>query len=296
MVTGATGFIGSALVRGLVREGAEVLGIARSMPADPVRGARYETADLSACEPCPAFVELQPDVVYHCAGSANVRRSVEEPVFDFDHNVRACYHVLELIRRKSAGSRFVLLGSAAVYGSPASLPIGEDHPLAPVSPYGLHKKMCEDLCGYYREAHGIHADIARIFSAYGEGQAKQLLWDFAQKARGGRVELFGTGEESRDFIHVDDLVSALVLIGERGAGRAYNVASGQETTIRTVASLMASSLWLSPESVSFSGEEKPGDPRNWRADITELEKLGFSQSVSLSDGITRYCRWAVEHA
>ena len=87
-----------------------------------------------------------------------------------------------------------------------------------------------------------------------------------------------------------------MLIGERGAGRAYNVASGQETTIRTVASLMASSLWLSPESVSFSGEEKPGDPRNWRADITELEKLGFSQSVSLSDGITRYCRWAVEHA
>ena len=294
VVTGATGFIGSALARRLIDDGAEVLGVAKSVPTAPIRGVRYVTADLSVGGSGIPLGQCRPQVVYHCAGSANVRRSVEEPIFDFDHNVRACYNVLESIRRESPETRFVFLGSAAVYGSPSALPIKESHPLRPISPYGLHKKMCEDLCDYYRDVNGIHTDVARIFSAYGEGQAKQLLWDFAKKAKSGRVELFGTGRESRDFIHIDDLVSALTLIGERGQGRAYNVATGCETTIGEMASLMAAGLGIPMSAVAFTGDAKPGDPKNWKADISELTGIGFKQAVPLEDGVGRFCRWAVK--
>lgn len=294
VVTGATGFIGSALARRLVKGGVKVLGVTKSVPSAPIPGVRYVFADLSAGGAELHFGEFCPQVVYHCAGSANVKLSVEEPIFDFDHNVRACYNVLDLIRRECPKARFVFLGSAAVYGSPSMLPIKESHVLRPISPYGLHKKMCEDLCDYYRVVNGIHTDVARIFSAYGEGQNKQLLWDFVKKAKAGRVELFGTGRESRDFINIDDLVSALVIIGERGQGRAYNVAVGCETTIRDMACMMAVQLDLPLNAVMFNGEAKPGDPKNWKADISDLVGLGFRQAISLEDGVARYCRWAVE--
>ena len=139
------------------------------------------------------------------------------------------------------------------------------------------------------------ADI-RIFSAYGNGLRKQLLWDIYQKYQNtGRIELFGTGEETRDFIHVSDIVRAIELIlAYDGPENVINVANGEEVSIRELAEIYAGKLGADADVVSFNGMVKEGDPRNWRADISLLKKLGYEKHMALSDGIEAYVEWARE--
>jgi UDP-glucose 4-epimerase len=133
----------------------------------------------------------------------------------------------------------------------------------------------------------------------GEGLRRQLLWDIAQKALGGGpVALGGTGDETRDFIHVSD-VAAAVLLTVAGGGRGeerLNVACGQETPIRRVASELLEALGLDPAAASFSGESRPGDPTRWCAEVTRLRALGFRPAVALDQGLRRYADWVRRQA
>ena len=134
----------------------------------------------------------------------------------------------------------------------------------------------------------------RIFSAYGNGLRKQLLWDIYQKYQNtGRIELFGTGDETRDFIHVSDIVRAIELIlAYDGPENIINVANGEEVSIRELAEIYAGKLGADADVVSFNGMVKEGDPRNWRADISLLKRLGYEKHMALSDGIEAYVEWA----
>lgn len=236
------------------------------------------------------------DYCLNCSGAASVPDSLRHPLRDFALNTFNVAKMLEAIRHYAPACRFITLSSAAVYGNPTRLPITEDTAGRPVSPYGQHKLMAETLCQEYYQHFGIATCSLRIFSAYGPGLRKQLLWDVFQKSQQGhQLALFGTGQESRDFIFVADIVRAIVLVMEHGTcdGRAYNLASGVETTVRTLVTELLGQLSYQGH-VTFSGAGRSGDPINWRADISRLTELGFSAAFTIPEGVQHYVKWLSE--
>lgn len=277
LVTGHRGFLGRHVVAELREQGHEVVGAGRP-------DVHLPSADFAGL-----VRDVRPELVVHCAGPASVPASVEDP----DGDRAATLAALEAVLAVITDARLVLVSSAAVYGQPSRLPVAEDAPLAPVSPYGRHRVEAEVLA---RDS-GAAVAIARVFSAYGEGLRRQVLWDVAQRAlAGGEVELSGTGAETRDFVHARDVAGAVAAIAGRAEfeGEAYNVATGVETSIARLAELVTRELGGSD--VRFSGARRPGDPERWQGDITRLRALGFEPTVRIDEGAAAYARWAREQA
>jgi dTDP-glucose 4,6-dehydratase/UDP-glucose 4-epimerase len=239
------------------------------------------------------FESTDFDVCINCSGAASVGESHTDPRRDYELNVVNVVRLLDAIRRYRPACRFLNLSSAAVYGNPAALPVSETSKVRPISPYGLHKLQAEQLCSDYARFFEMNTCSVRIFSAYGPGLRKQLLWDLHRKAQSGsRIELWGTGRESRDFIEVSDLCLALRLVCEHSAfeGEVVNVASGQEITIEYVVRLFID-FYNENHTHFFNGRTKTGDPLNWRADIGQLRCFGFEPEVLIEQGIRRYVEW-----
>ena len=241
------------------------------------------------------FESIQFDVCINCSGAASVPDSLKHPVRDFTLNTYNVIKVLEAIRKHSVSCKFINLSSAAVYGNPKNLPVKETDFLNPVSPYGKHKWFAEEICKQYYEYFGINTCSLRIFSAFGPGLKKQLLWDVFQKSLKGGINLFGTGAETRDFIYVEDIINAVDIVIKKGSfdSSVYNVANGIEVKIQELVSLLLHHLNYKGQ-IIFSGVERSGDPVNWKADIGKLSTLGFSPSFSLEDGIIKYVEWLKE--
>ena len=296
LITGSAGFLGRHIARHFSREEWKIVSVDVVPPenAGTLPGETYHRISL----PNHAFLallrETKPDVCIHAAGRASVPLSLEDPTADFRDNVGLTYEVLDAIRRESPKCRFILLSSAAVYGNPASLPVAETQPPAPLSPYGWHKRMCETLVQEFASVYAIPALSVRIFSAYGPGLRRQVVWDICQRVlTSGKLSLGGTGMESRDFIHATDIARALVLLAENApaCGEIYNLAAGRETTISDLASLILRAL-ESDITPAFDGHSRLGDPLNWRADIGLIRTLGFSPQVTLENGLAQFATWA----
>lgn len=298
VITGVNGFIGRNAKEYFEKE-YDIAGIdlaAKYCGRD--ENFSYYQCNMSrdAAELAMIFTDVQPDVILHCAGSANVGASVINPMADLDGNLYSLYQLLLALKSFEKRPKIIFLSSAAVYGNPGRLPICEVDGLAPVSPYGIHKLMCEELCHYYNRMHDYRIRSVRIFSAYGNGIRKQILWDIYQKyVNTGNIKLFGTGSETRDFIHITDILSAIGLIlSYEGPEEVFNVANGEAVSIRKLAEIYAECLGETDRIVSFNGETKVGDPKDWRADISLLKKIGYKQTVDLKDGIGMYVDWVKE--
>jgi UDP-glucose 4-epimerase len=218
---------------------------------------------------------------------------MESPAADFQGNATLTFEMLDVLRQHAPGCRFLLLSSAAVYGNPATLPVSEDHPIAPLSPYGYHKRQAELLCEEFSRIYGLPTASARIFSAYGPGLRRQVVWDVCEKVlTTGRLTLHGTGSESRDFIHAADIARALCMVAEKAPceGEIYNLASGRAVTIDELATLLLEALDSRVVPV-FNGTATPGDPLHWRADMTKLSTLGFAPAISLEQGVRAVAAW-----
>lgn len=295
LVTGSSGFIGNRTALYFCNNGHEVIGWDRINI-----NAVYETFNVDLMNPeeiRAALKSFLPEVIIHCAGSADVNKSVADPYMDFDGNVAITHHILFALHETGLkNTRFVFLSSAGVYGNPQSLPITEETPLNPMSPYAIHKVMCEELCKYFFVNYDMDVKIARIFSAYGAGLRKQIFWDMYQKyKKNGRLDMFGTGNETRDYIHVDDVVPALYLLATTKSSEVvFNVANGVETTIREAAEMFASIVGVPLDKVAFNGVVREGDPLNWRADISKISKLGYKPQIDMLDGLKRYVNWVNE--
>jgi UDP-glucose 4-epimerase len=277
VVTGAAGFIGSRVASVFAAEGSDVVRAGR--PHQEIPSREFERL----------FDEHYVDLVVHCAGPASVPASVADPSADRAGSVDVTRALIALLERQDPRPRLLLVSSAAVYGEPQDLPVGETAVPAPISPYGRHRLEVEELA----VASVLPTAVARVFSAYGDGLRRQVMWDIARKAlTHDTVELWGTGAESRDFLHVDDLARALETIANStGFGNeVYNVGSGDETTIAELAQLMLASLG-SDATPTFRGVEREGDPTRWRADIRRIQALGWSPSIDLAAGVARYAAW-----
>lgn len=257
---------------------------------------KYFVIDSSNSDFNEIFEAEAFDYCLNCSGAASVPDSLKHPLRDFSLNTYNVAKMLEAIRRHTPACHFINLSSAAVYGNPTSLPIAETAAGHPVSPYGQHKFMAETLCRQYYQYFGIATSSLRIFSAYGPGLQKQLLWDvFRKSQQADSILLYGTGQESRDFVFVTDIVQAIAVVIEHGEfdGSAYNLASGVETTVREVVTELLHALNY-PGELAFSGEGRSGDPVNWRADISRLTGLGFVPAVSIQKGVQNYVKWLSE--
>lgn len=290
LVTGISGFIGGRFAQLQSALGNTVAGVSRS----PAGGAFCWSSNDGP--PTEILSQFQPDVIVHAAGNSDPRHSLAEPALDFQANVSTTLGLLEAMRIVGSKARFILLSSAAVYGEPARLPITESDETNPMSPYGFHKLQAEGVCREYHEIHGIDFSVLRIFSAYGPGLRRQVVFDCGLRALKGGLVLHGTGEESRDFIYVDDVARAIghVASDSRSSGRIFNLASGEETSIRRLGEDILSALQL-PGDLTFDGTSQPGLPLRWKADMAALRNIGFECQVSRSEGIRETLDWIVKN-
>lgn len=293
LVTGASGFIGNRVTLYFFNKGYETVGWNRSESYNHFPITKVNMTDENAM--ITKLKEIKPDIIIHCAGSADVGKSVTDPVMDYHGNVTITHNLLFALHKLGLSkTRFIFLSSAGVYGNPIELPVTEDMPLNPLSPYAVHKVMCEELCKYFINNYGMNIKIARIFSAYGVGLRKQIFWDMFQKQLNtGRLDMFGTGKESRDYIHVDDVVQALYLIATTNTNDIiFNIANGKEVTIKEATNMFAKSMGIDISKITFDGIVREGDPLNWKADINKIKMLGYRQNVHMVDGLHEYATWA----
>lgn len=296
-VTGAGGFIGFHLSKLLGGEGYRVVGFGRRpMPefVAAVERGEFVAGGVSGEAMAAALVAHgPPQAIYHLAGGATVGQSIANPLLDFQQSVVSAANVLDFLRCNSPETPVVLASSAAVYGGGYSRPLQvDDHP-DPYSPYGHHKLMVEELGRSYWATYGISISVVRLFSVYGEGLRKQLLWDLCQKLAGGhdRIVLGGTGEETRDWHHVSDVIHALrrTLPVRDGQFAVYNGGAGMAASVNSVARLVLTA-WGGSCTLSFSGKSRPGDPVNLVSDPLSVS-AGWQPTTSLAAGVAAYVDW-----
>jgi UDP-glucose 4-epimerase len=238
------------------------------------------------------YKNIQFDAVIHCAGSGAVSLAYQQPLEDYHRSVSSVLAGLEFVRTtQTKNTRFVLASSAAVYGN-QNVVLTESSSLNPISPYGLHKQASENLCVEYSQYFDVKCSVVRLFSVYGAGLQKQLLWDAAYKLKNGKCEFFGTGKEMRDWIHVEDAAQLLskAALKDQAAFEIYNGCNHHASTL-DVLTLLASSLniELTPQ---FNDEVHTGNPRNLVGNHEKATRLlKWTPKITLKDGLIDYANW-----
>jgi UDP-glucose 4-epimerase len=299
IVTGAYGFVGRHVARAMAAQGYFVKGIGHGAWSRdewrPWGMSDWHAADVTV-ETLITYAD-EPELIVHCAGSGSVGFSMTHPYQDYQRTVGTTLSVLEFVRLYAPRAHVVFPSSAGVYGQVAKMPIRVDNQLNPVSPYGLHKKMAEDLCRSYGAHFGLRSVIVRLFSLYGIGIRKQLLWDACTKISAGNLSFAGTGSETRDWLHIEDAADLMILAASHASKDCplVNGGTGASVTIRTVVDEIAISLG-GYDRPHFSGVVRPGDPVHYEADIVETVRWGWAPRKKLRDELRAYAEWFREGA
>ena len=292
LVTGGGGFIGSHLVKALVEAGHQVrvldnlsTGSIENI-ADILNAIEFVRGDVRDHGIVESAVR-SVDAVVHLAALIDVAESVEKPDLYFDVNVRGTYNVVKASKNVST---FVFTSSSAVYGEPIRVPIPEDHPLMPKSPYAASKVSGEAFVQAFANQYGFRPVILRLFNVYGPKQSRAyagVIIEFIRRvSRGEPPVIFGDGGQTRDFIHVSDVVEAVMLsLRNEGVRDVFNIGSGEGVTINYLARLILK-LMGREDLKPIYAPPRPGDIRHSIADITRARmELGFKPKVGLEAGI-----------
>lgn len=238
--------------------------------------------------------EHQFDVILNCVGSSNIQNSFLQSENDFNSNTAYVLKLLDAIKKFSPHTKFITISSAAVYGNPIKLPINENDAKNPLSPYAVHKILSEELVTNYARIFNLSTLSVRIFSAYGPGLRRQFFFDLYSKMMSNNQEiiLMGNGNESRDFVYIDDILNAFDILIKKAHfhGEVYNIASGNESFIKETALMFADIVGYKGR-IRFSDQQATGYPLNWRADISKIASLGFVPITELSNGLKLYYHW-----
>ncbi|MFC4440029.1 MULTISPECIES: NAD-dependent epimerase/dehydratase family protein [Natrialbaceae] len=289
LVTGGAGFIGSHLADSLVENNdVRVLdsfttGETSNVP-DEANCIRGDIRNEGILERATDGVDL----IYHQAGLVSVQRSIEEPSRSHEINVHATLALLE--RARELDVRIVLASSAAIYGHPEEVPITEDDPKEPRSPYGLEKLTIDHYARQYHELYGLETVALRYFNVYGPRQAASdysgaVSTFIEQAANDDPLTIHGGGTQTRDFVFVDDVVRANLLAADTDrVGEAYNVGSGRSVAIRELAET-AISVADADSDLTFT-DARRGDVRHSEADLEKSRtEIGYEPTVSLRQGL-----------
>jgi UDP-glucose 4-epimerase len=307
LVTGGAGFIGSTLVDRLLAEGHRVDvvddlssgSLANLSEARADRGNDLKVHQVDIRD--PAVIDLigrrRPEVVFHLAAQADVRVSVARPVFDAEVNVIGSINVLEGAR--VAGSRKVVFASSGgtIYGEPAAseLPVKESHTQQPLSPYGVAKRVVTDYLHVYRDLHSIEYTSLAMSNIYGprqdpHGEAGVVAIFAGLLIEGRPCTIFGDGEQTRDFVYVDDAVDAFVRAADRGSGLLCNIGTGTETSVNQLHAAMADAAGVSDPPVH--APPRPGELQRSALDPGRASlHLGWEPWTDLPTGVAEVLRW-----
>ncbi len=297
IVAGGGGFLGSRICDAFLERRWRVVSVGIGAPIGLREGAHHHEG-LVTRELLTAASEAHgtPDLIVHAAGGSSVGQSWESPRSDFDLSVGSTAEILDFARHQMPRPRLTLVSSAAVYGDVGSGSLSEDDPCLPMSPYGAHKRVCEELVLAESRMSGVGVAVVRFFSLFGNGLRKQILWDILRRSGqpAGTLELWGDGQETRDFLHVNDAARLILLASTSivpGKSRIYNGASGQPVSIRELAGALLKQAGVSKE-LHFNGKHRAGDPRHLTASTTRAQnELGFEPAVSLDEGLSAYVAW-----
>jgi UDP-glucose 4-epimerase len=302
LVTGGAGFIGSNVVRLLLEEGHDVTVLddllsgyrCNLVPFPQVRFLEGDVRDPDIVAQAMEGVEA----VFHLAASVGNTRSIEYPIQDSEVNVLGTLRVLEAARHGGV-RKVVFSSSAGIFGELKALPIREDHPVEPDSPYGASKLAAEKLCLAYARLYPLECVCLRYFNVYGVNQRYDAYGNaipiFAHRMiHEEPVMIFGDGEQTRDFVNVRDVARANYQAAmAKDVSGAFNIASGTRITINQLVDLMRKVSGLQPR-VEY-GPPRKGDVRHSLADISAAQQaFGYEPLVGLAEGLTEYMTWAKE--
>lgn len=297
LVVGGAGFFGSWLVEALLADGSNVAvldSLERGSRDVLAAGAELIVGDASAVDLDAIVVERDVDVVFQLAGTGLVPVSLEHPLDDLRRNTETTVAVLEAARRAGRQPLVAYVSSAAVYGEGVRMPMDEEHPTEPVSPYGISKLAAERYVAFYSRLYGVPGFSIRPFSLYGPRQKKLVVYDLFRRVLGGEDPLIvdAAADVSRDFVYVEDAASSFLALARhaRAQGEAYNVAAGAPTTLGELAQAIVAASGLSTE-VRFSGALRVGDPLHWHGDARRALALGARFDTPLEDGLRRTLEW-----
>lgn len=304
LVIGGAGFIGSHLVEKLIDERKKVFVLDNLLSGSrgniPKKSVKFVHGDVRDAELVDNLV-TKSDIVFHLAeyipetrgyGVGHViRYSVENPLLDFDVSCRGTLIVLE--KAKKYKKKVVFTSSAAVYGEPETVPIKEETPALPSSPYGASKICAEVYARLYSQLYEVPTTILRLFNVYGPRQKKYVMHDILFKLTNNseKLEVLGSGLEERDFIFVQDAVDALLMARDpEFSGKIFNVGTGIATSIRELVRLILGILDIHPE-VIFTQSSWEGDIKRLVADISRIRKMGFQPKYQLEKGLRALINW-----
>jgi UDP-glucose 4-epimerase len=297
LVTGGAGFIGSNLVDALLERGDEVtvldnLTTGRRENLQPALAAGAELVELDVRD-AGAVIDLlgrvRPEAVFHLAAQIDVRRSTADPAFDARVNVEGTINVLEAARQAEVRRLVNTSTGGAIYGEGRIIPAPEDHPVAPEAPYGQSKFGAEGYCDLFHRMHGLSTVSLRYGNVYGPrqdplGEAGVVAIFCGRLLEGQRPMVFGDGLQTRDYIHVDDVVAANLLAAESRGDGSFNIGTGVETNVLELVEALAPHA-----DGAFEPEHAPerlGEVRHIALDCTRARsELGWEARVGLAEGI-----------
>ena len=297
LVTGGAGFIGSNLVDALLARGDDVAildnvstGRRENLEGALANGAELAEVDLRDAEAVSALVERTgPEVIFHLGAQVDVRKSVADTAFDSAVNVGGTVNVLNAARDHDVRRVVFASTGGAIYGEAQTIPAPEDHPVAPEAPYGLSKFCAENYCALYTRLHGLSTVALRFGNVYGPrqdplGEAGVIAIFCGRVVDGGRPVVFGDGLQTRDYVHVNDIVSANLLAAESDARGAFNIGRGEEVSVIDIVDVLAPHApnGFEPD---FQPERK-GEVRHIALDASRAQQeLGWRSEIGLVDGL-----------
>lgn len=294
LVTGGAGFIGSHVVDAYIKEGHTVIIVDNLVTGNKKNihsEARFYPCDIADFSRLlEIFEKEKPDIVNHHAAQMNVRRSLENPLFDAQVNIIGLLHVLSCSVKTSV-KKFVFISSGgAIYGNASEIPTPETAPALPLSPYGLSKYTGEQYVQLYASLYTLPFTILRYANVYGprqnpEGEAGVVALFTDKILRGEQPTIFGDGEQTRDYISVADVVTANILALEKGVNGIFNIGTGKQTSVNTLFLLLQKEAGFSKK--SLYGAEISGEVRHGALAIFHAKKqLGWEPKISLSHGLS----------
>lgn len=288
IVTGASGFIGQNLVRFLTAKQIPTIAV----DIVPFPGV-CQSLTMDIAQPGALNRLLDADTtVFHLAARASVPGSVKDPKDDFHNTLYGLFELLESAR--ATGSKVLFPSTASVFDPTNKLPLTERAYVRPTSPYAAAKVAGEAYASAYHRCYGVDIRIARMFSVYGTGMNRFVIYDTFRKilANPEHIEILGDGEQIRDYLFIDDVLEGIYSIMTNGQpGEDYNLASGVPVRIIDLVKLVATLMDHPNIRITTTGQSFAGDVLRWYADIQKISEIGFTPKISLTTGLQRTIDW-----
>lgn len=294
LVTGGAGFIGSHVVDGYVRDGHDVIVIddlSTGLKRNIHRKARFYEIDIRDSGVREVFAREKPEIVNHHAAQMDVRKSVDDPLFDADVNIMGSLNILKNSIDSGARKFIYISSGGAVYGEPRYLPVDEEHPINPNCQYGISKHTVEHYLHLHSQLDGLRYTVLRYPNVYGPrqnpyGEAGVNAIFIGQMLRNEACTIFGDGEQLRDYVYIGDIVSANRIVLEKGDNQIYNLGSEKGTSVNEIHHRLK-------ELIGFRGQASYQDPR--KGEIRKIylspakarSELGWEARVTLEEGMRR---------